>query len=69
MDENRSSSLYFLTVAEKRAETDLKFTAECKNTAKLYAYDLSGKPYSDSFRDVLGVVVWAIIGEEILWGI
>lgn len=30
MDENRSSSLYFLTVAEERAETELKFTAECK---------------------------------------
>src|SRR3546814_18694056 len=68
MDESRSSSLHFLTAAEERAETELKFTAECKNTAKLYAYDLSNKPYSDSFRDVLGVVVWAIYRRRNMMG-
>ncbi|WP_193384580.1 hypothetical protein [Stutzerimonas stutzeri] len=68
MDESRSSSLHFLTAAEERAETELKFTTECKNTAKLYAYDLSSKPYSDSFRDVLGVVVWAIYRRRNMMG-
>lgn len=68
MDDNKSGSLHFLAVAEERAEKELKFTAECKNTGRTYVYDLSKKPYSDSFRDVLGVVVWAIYRRRNMMG-
>ncbi|WP_201020815.1 hypothetical protein [Pseudomonas aeruginosa] len=60
MAKDKYSSIQYLDSAEKRAEKELKFTVECKNTEKVYRYDLSDKPYSVAFREILGVVAWAI---------
>lgn len=60
MAKDKYSSIQYLDAAEKRAVKELKFTVECKNSGKIYAYNLSNKSYSVAFRDILEVVVWAI---------
>lgn len=60
MNKEKSTSIHYLTVAEERAENELKFIAKCKNDGQVYSYDLSNKAYSNSCREILGLVVWAL---------
>lgn len=57
---SKYSSIQYLDVAKERAEKELKFTVECKNTGRVYVYDLSEKSYSMDFREILSVVAWAL---------
>jgi hypothetical protein len=52
--------IQFLNASEKRIESELKFSVECKNTGVVYTYDLSKKKYSQEFRDIVSIFVWAV---------
>lgn len=53
-------TLAFFKRAEELAESELRFSAICKNNGQEFQYDLNNKDYSISCREVLKVFVWAL---------
>ncbi|MBT4860825.1 MAG: hypothetical protein HON46_08475 [Gammaproteobacteria bacterium] len=60
MNNSKYASLATINAAEKRIEKELRFTITCKNTMKVYEYDLSKKSYFSQHQEIVSVVAWAI---------
>ncbi|MBH3455476.1 tyrosine-type recombinase/integrase [Pseudomonas monteilii] len=53
-------TLSFINRAEEVVESELKFSAACKNTGRFCSYDLSSRKYAYECRRIYGVFAWAL---------
>lgn len=60
MKTKKYTTLSILLAGEVRAEKDLRFTIECKNTKIVFEYDLNKTKYGTKFQKIFSVAAWAI---------
>lgn len=53
-------TLSFISRAEKVVESELRFSAVCKNTGRFFSYDFSSKKYASECRRIYEVFAWAL---------